>query len=695
MSSVLISFAPADETFAQKLHTDLRDADLQVVADNPEVTIDEITVTTARVVLVLSPAAVANERVQQVIDFAQDYELQLIPVVHQFTPMPAALALQTPLDLSTDARYALYLPGLVRVLRGEQLLEDVILPDWMTVDDRRHRVAADLTHYMGVLTLLAAPRANPNGDGPPQAFRNAKVAWQQHSAIVPALMADGAQSLLMARVMPATAEQLAAEVQAPYRIVFLSTYGDGAALVLEDEWEREAPLYPQHLVNMFADSPAELLILHGTFDDNEAEILLEESNLQAILLIDPALGSATLTYVLSHFYARLHARRPVSSALYSAIESSGIDGSAFRLMFKPDVEEARITIPAADHAAKWSVVDDGLPAVRNTPLHPGFVGRRESLAELAREIASSDYRQIAIYGEHEAGKSWMAAEYVARHGWRYPDGIVWMRISEQSKSEDVIGQLLAMLELPPTTNWNTLREILRERSVLIVLDQLDEWSDPLEVGELADFIARLDHIGGTRVLLTAWGPVQPITYTTGTEENEVHPLTADEARQLTASFVERYELGHILSMEQAVHAFATVTQHEPWLIREAIQLVERQGLAGALKAIKELTSDVADPFEAHMLNQLEALEPAELDVLRRLQGVKDGVRLRTIQTLTPDADATIIRRLLKLDMLRREGVLYRVPIIVQLYLRQYLPLHDAEQDELDRLLIQDLLKGTP
>jgi hypothetical protein len=695
MSSVLISFAPEDESFAQRLHTDLRGADLQVVADNPDVAVDEIVKTTSAVVVVMSPATAAAERVQRILDFARDHELQCIPVLHMFTPMPAAFTLLTPLDMSTDRRYAANLPGLVAVLREESTLDDVCLPEWMTIDDRRHRVAADLGHYLGVLTLIAAPRADQSGQGKPHEHRNAELAWQHHAAIVPALAADGAQSLLFARVMPPTAEQLAADVQQPYRVVCLSAYSTDEALVLENEWEHEAPLYPQHLVNMFADSRAELLILHGQLDENEADILLEETHLRALLLVDPELDSATLAHALSHLYARLHAGRPISSALYAAIENSGVNGDAFRLKFKPGVDDARVTLPPEGKAANWCLIDDGLPATRNVPVHPGFVGRRDSLDELAREIASSDYRQIAIYGEHEAGKSWLAAEYIAQHGWRYPDGVVWLRISEQSKSEDVIGQLLAMLELPPTTNWNTLRELLRERSVLIILDQLDEWSNPLEVGELADFIARLDHIGGTRVLLTSWGPVQPITYTTGTEENEVHPLTGDEARHLTARYVAQYEVTDILAQDEAIHAFAAATKHEPWLIREAIQLVERHGLAAAIASIKELTTDVADPFELHMLNQIEALEMVELDVLRRLQGLRDGVRLDMIQTIAPAAKAPVIRRLLKLDMLRRDGVLYRVPSIIQLYLRQYFPLTVAQQDDIDRIVTQYMLKGTP
>lgn len=694
MSSVLISFAKEDEAFAQRLHADLRKADLQIVADNPEIALAEIVATTSSIVLVTSPASIVDERVQHIIDFARDHELQLYPVMHRFTPMPDGLALVMPLDMSTETRYDNLLPGLVELLQNGTDLEAVLFPDWLTIEDSRHWVGADLQHYMGILTLIARPRAGQSGDAPTPPYRNDVLDWYHHAAIVPAIAADGVESTFIARVTPPTAERLHEQLQAPYRIVCISCGNQDEALLFEDEWEREAPLYPQHLVNMFADSPAELLILQAELPENDAEILLEESNLNVLLLVNPELDTATFTHLLKFFYTRLRAGQSISTALYTSIEQSEVDGAGFKLLFKPGLEEARITVPNETKAAHWSLIDDGLPAMFNTSVNVGFVGRRDSLDELAREIASSDYRQIAIYGDHESGKSWMAAEYIAQHGWRYPDGVVWLRITEQSKSEDVIGQLLAVLELPSTTNWNTVRELLRERSVLIVLDQLDEWGDPLEIGELADFIARLDTVGGSRILLTSWGPVQPITYTSGTEENQIHPLTIDEARRLTAQYVTRYDIKNVLSEDNAINAFAAVTQHEPWLIREAIQLVERHGLSDALAAIKDLTEDVADPFEAHMLKQLDLLEPHEIDVVRRLQGLKDGVSLELVQELVPIIETPVLRRLLKLDMLRREGTLYRVPKIVQLYLRQYLPLNDAEQDEIDNIVIQFMLRGT-
>lgn len=693
MSSVLISYAPPDGEFAQQLHRELRAAEVQVIADSDEFALEDIVTTISAVIIVVSAAVHGAERVQQITDFARDHELRMLVVIREFTPLVPPLDDLPRIDMSTTARFRRFMPGLVDILTTDSSVRTVAIPSLLRINDPRNLCLVDHERFLGVLAVVAAPYADSSGNQPPHEQRDGELIWHQFASSIAALDADGVTNVLLSRLMPPTAEQLSIALQVPYEVVIICAASADYAILLEDEWGREASLYPQYVLTMFQDSLAKLLILHGDMPSTDAEILIEESNLEALVQVSSAVASDSLTRFCEVLLAEISREETVASALHTASTTVGIAPAQLTLVVEDEGADVRIPLPPRSRAAGVSLIDDGMPLRHNVPIHSGFVGRRESLFELTTEIASSAFRQIAIYGEQEAGKSWLAARYVAHQAWRYPDGVLWMHIAAQSKSEDTVGQLLALLELPPDTNWNTLREILRGKRVLIVLDQLDEWDDPLEIGELADFIARLETLSGTRVLLTAWGPIQPITFTSGTEENSVHPLAVDEARQLVARYVAHYQLDEIFAEPGAIEAFTTVTQYEPWLIREAIQLVGRLGFAGGLEAMKEITQDVADPFESHMRNQIEAISPQDMNILRRLQALRDGFTIDLIYEIAPETDAATLRSLLKMDMLRREGKLYRVPLIVQYYLRQYLPLADEERDTIDAAVIQFMLRG--
>jgi hypothetical protein len=270
---------------------------------------------------------------------------------------------------------------------------------------------------------------------------------------------------------------------------------------------------------------------------------------------------------------------------------------------------------------------------------------------------------------------------------------LWIRITEHSKSEDVIGQLLALLALPAETSWAILRELLRERQVLIVLDQVDEWGDPLEIGELADFIARLDNIGGTRVLLTSWGPVQPLTFTSGTEENFVNELSADEAERLVWQLVQQYDLNDQFPDQAAVDSFLERTLFIPWLIREGLRMVRVNNLAATLADLETLTSDVSDIFDHYMNTQFERISDSSRQLLKRLQGLPDGFDRRLVEHIGGDDTRNGLRELIRNNVLQREGNLYHVPAIVRKLLRDYEPLSDDDRDKIDELVLQHLLSS--
>ena len=686
MYYVLISAATEDEAFALQLKETLEQSEILIKVDPPDTELSDVLADVGQVVVVLSEHTQNDARVQQVIAFAHDNELDIVPIRHRFAPLPLTLQQSPIIDMQSHARTAQVMSGLVDVLRSKQSLDDVVIPQNVSITDTRGTTRHDIRRYLSVLTVISAPIAAADGENPPQEISNGTLPWLRLASAFAGLQADGHSGLFLQRLLPPTAGNLSETLESNFDVLHITAPAYDGGLLLENSHGHEAPLYPQHLTAMLQDSTTSLLILHSNLRANDCEIMLEETPLKAILMISPAVDIDPASQFSAALVASLNQDEALQTAIETHATSLGIAQDDLQL-FTPEATDFSI----ASGQASSVLIDDGLPHTINVAFEPEFVGQRQALTELSQEIASSDYRQIAIYGGIESGKSWLAAEYVARNGWRYPDGILWQHISARTKSEDVIGQILGLLDLPPTTHWNTLRDILREKRILIVLDQLDQWDDPLEVGELADFIARLDHLGGTRILLTSWGPVQPITYTTGTEENLVEALAQDEAQHLVQQYSDLYALHKIFNDEPVTKAFTEVTLYQPWLIREAIQIVRREGLAAALEAIKELTRDVSDAFEAHMIRQISSLSPDATRILHKLQGLPAGFPLTLLQAINPELAPSVVQELLRLDMLQRKGNLYTVPLIIKIYLRQYLPLSVEEQDDIDAIVIETLV----
>ncbi len=694
MSSIFFSYDPSDADFAQRLITDLRAVEIQVTSRYDE---DILPLENIKTLLVMvSPNSMAAEDVQNDIEFAASRHIRIIPIMSQLArPVPT---LRTPIvDMSTPKRYRANLPFLIDTLNSDVELIYSSFFRQQTVDNSNAVVGVDLGRYVPVLSAIVAPIANANGDGPPTQRRHPIHIWQQLASAIPLFDVENAPPFALTRLLPPTLEALKATVNAaPYQVLHLHTYNLNDALVLEDEYGKETPIYANSLINALIHSQVKVLILVGNLPLEEAETLLEESPVQAIIQLDAQLDEFTTTTFTTHTLLAMGLGKSVQEAYHLALQELAkaeihIEHQT-QLLHLPSVDSVHLDLPSPNERAFHSLIFNGLPPMRGVPLFPEFVGHRRELLELNREIDEDQYRQIALYGPIEVGKTWLAAEYALRFAWRYPDGVLWMRISAQTKSEDVIGQLLALLELPPTTNWNTLREILRERSVLIVLDQLDEWDDPLEVGELADFIARLDHIGGTKVLLTAWGPVQPITYTSGTEENYIEALTEDEARYLAYRYIEYYDINDEFTEPAKLDQFLDKTKGIPWLIREGMQFIQRLGYGNGIEALSDIVDDVADPYERHMSHQINVLSDESFQALRLLQGFSDGFTYRWLKAAIPEFNERILQELLTLDMLNFDGRLYRVPPIIHNYLIQYAALSEEEQAAIDERVIEYLLE---
>jgi hypothetical protein len=731
MPHVFISYSRRDVDFANRLVDDLEAVGLPIWFDqksiepgaNWDAAIEQGLNESIAIIVIISPDSMTSDNVRNEINFARDNDQRIIPVLYRFAQVFLNLETLNWVDLSSDQLYSKNLIKLLVFLSEEFNLSATIpiINQTATVEltgisgveievAQRHIVTATNTHqiahtqqhrYLQVLSVITAPFANSSGEGPPEHPLDPTNEWRKlASSITAASQLSGEQGVPIAltRLMPPTIEHLGHELSnSSQQILHLVCYSRDDILYFENEWGHEDLLFPQRLIGYLHDSAIALLILDGEISTSAALLILEESPIQAIISLDAFISNEATNFFARRFYAEMAMGHSVGRAFDESIEAlhEGFPEEAtyYQLVFKAGQDDLQLDLPSELDRAEQSLIDSGLPLMRGVPINHGFVGQRHPLTELSKEIVSAAFRQIAIYGLGGIGKSWVAAEYVVRQGWRYPDGIVWIRITEQSKSEDVIGQLLALLELPTDTTWAILRELLRERQVLIVLDQADEWGDPLEIGELADFIARLDNIGGTRVLLTSWGPVQPLTFTSGTEENFVNELPADEAERLVWQLVQQYDLNDQFPDQAAVDSFLERTLFIPWLIHEGMRIVRHSSLAAALADLEDLTSDVSDVFEHFINTQFERLSDAARRLLQRLQGLPDGFDRRLVERIGGDDTRDGLRELMRYNVLQREGNLYQIPAIVRKLLRDYAPLSDEDRDKIDEMVIQHLLSS--
>lgn len=734
MPHVFISYSRRDVDFANRLVDDLEAVGLSVWFDQKSIepganwaaAIEQGLSEAIAVIVIISPDSMTSDNVRNEVNFARDDDQRIIPVLYRFAQVFLNLETLNWVDLSSDQLYSKNLTKLL-VFLSEDFNLSMTLPTVqqsatveltgvsgveietvqrhiITVTDTHNIVPTQQHRYLQILSAVPAPFANSSGEGPPEHPLDPANEWRKLASSITAASQFAGElgvPLALTRLMPPTIEYLGKmlsekSAMSP-QILHLICYSRDDILYFENEWGHEDLLFPQKLISFLQESSIALFILDGEISAGTALLILEETSVQAIVSLEAFISNEATNFFARRFYAELAMGQSVGRAFDEAIESlhDGFPEEAtyYQLVFKAGQDDLQLELPPEADRAEQSLINSGLPAMRGVPVNLGFVGQRQPLTELSKEIASASFRQIAIYGLGGIGKSWLAAEYVARQGWRYPDGIVWIRITEQSKSEDVIGQLLALLELPADTTWAILRELLRERQVLIVLDQVDEWSDPLEIGELADFIARLDNIGGTRVLLTSWGPVQPLTFTSGTEENFVNELSADEAERLAWQLIQQHDLNDQFPDQAAVDSFVERTLFMPWLIREGIRLVRQNGLADALTDLEELASDVSDVFDHFMNTQFEHLSGTARNLLRRLQGLPDGFDRKLVEHVGGDDAHDGLRELIRYNVLQREGNLYQIPAIIRKLLRDYAPLSEEDRDRIDEIVIQHLLSS--
>ncbi|HKD32913.1 MAG TPA: NB-ARC domain-containing protein [Gaiellaceae bacterium] len=224
----------------------------------------------------------------------------------------------------------------------------------------------------------------------------------------------------------------------------------------------------------------------------------------------------------------------------------------------------------------------------NLPPQPNlFVGRARELEEIGELLARDDVRLLTLTGAGGAGKTRLALQAAGSLVDAYRDGVFFVPLAQVREWEHVapaVAQTLGLREQSGEPAVEALTEYLRERQLLLLLDNLEQVVAFAPV--LAGFLAAAP---GLRVVATSRTPLR----LSGEHTYAVRPLALDESVQL---FEER--------ARAAVADFAVTEENE-----EAVAEICRQleGLPLAIELAAPRVRSLTPPALLRRLDRRLAL----------------------------------------------------------------------------------------
>jgi tetratricopeptide (TPR) repeat protein len=575
----------------------------------------------------------------------------------------------------------------------------------LTVVDGRDVVAdpgvAQLRRYLPVLAVIAAPYAGLGGGQDPLNPLDAVGEWRNLCRA----LADGAAAgdgagvpLALVRLAPPSSERLAQAlaVDGPdmFTVVHLVSHAERDTLHLEDEDGHEAYAVPEHVVRLFAHGRVRLVVLDGCFSQRLAQVLLDETSVQAVAGTRRKVPAASARQFATRFYPRLARGESVQDAFRASLAGLG-QADRYELVTDEDLFEVVLPLPPPNLRATRALVGDGLPRMVNVPQPEGFVGRREILGCMARDIPYHDQPAYALTGPVGTGKSMVTAEFANRFGWRFPGGVLWWPANIQTTTREIVAALAQLLELPVYASADELLARLRDRPALLVLDGVDAVTDPAENERLAAFIGRIG--AGSGVLLTARTLSAPLRQLEVVQEITLGPLAPKAARTLAMRLAVERDID-ALDVD-TIDDFLERARNLPWLIARGVRLIETDGIDEALEDLSAYQPERAAPLGLYLGRWLALLarEPARpLDLLIRTQGLPAAFDVALAASLDEDQDVEQqVRILCKHGLLCREGDLLVVPPVVRAQVQQQYAFKAPERARVDHLAMAHLAATWP
>ena len=286
----------------------------------------------------------------------------------------------------------------------------------------------------------------------------------------------------------------------------------------------------------------------------------------------------------------------------------------------------------------------------NLPAAPTpFFGRQLELAQIATRLADADCHLLTIVGPGGIGKTRLAVAAASQHAADFADGACFVPLTAVTQGALLADEILRALDVPsPSFAWVQLVETLRDREMLLVLDNFEQLVDT--AGLLADLLdaapkLKLLVTSRTRLNLKAeWLiplqgldiPPVPVTEPTMYLAEET-PLPVDWARLETYSAVQLF-----LHVMRRLDPNVALTPTAATAIPRLCRLVDGNPLAIELAAGWTRTLSPGDVL-ADVERGLDLLATAQRDTPERHRSMR-VVFDHTWTLLTPN-EQSILRQL--------------------------------------------------
>jgi predicted ATPase/class 3 adenylate cyclase len=340
----------------------------------------------------------------------------------------------------------------------------------------------------------------------------------------------------------------------------------------------------------------------------------------------PHVGEEGYVGVDVHQAARIAAAGHGGQVLVSASTAALLGSDELR-----DLGEHRLkdlTQPQRLYQLVISGLETEFPALKtlenrptNLPTQPtSLIGREQELAQTADLLRGDEIRLLTLTGAAGTGKTRLALQLAADLLEEFPEGVFVVELAairDPSLVVPTVAQTLAVRELPGQLLEETLAEYLRERRLLLLLDNFEQ----LLAGapSLAVLLAAAPNL---KLLVTSRAPLR----LAAEQEYAVQPLDLPDAEHLPeAAALSQYEaVALFVQRARAMRADFEVTNQNATAVAEICVRLDGLPLAIELAAarVRALTPQALLP---RLEQRLKLLTGGPLDAPARQQTLRGAI----------------------------------------------------------------------